>query len=377
MRRTGTRAPEREPTPQHAVRPTPSQGVRGRTGSPSGARAPVSVPRSLACNALNAGRCIAVLLALTLVTGCADRTPQVPTGRPAVDSESSREEAVVAEFPVPAFEEGRTLDTIIRTDDGRIVAVASIRRDSLTPQRARADRIELFAWNSADRAFAPVDQQGFHWVHSYRLLSAGAGRRSPVLLVFTDGGGNDPLATRGATIITLRIPVIPSLRLSHGAPESVAARDTLLLLARARFLPPLAGVHNGYEYVDAIVRLEGDSLRDVRNETGAAIVQGQSRTALERYQQAIRLYGGFRYHAPLVITDSTAEDSAMAQAVGGAPQQPSPLCLPAAEALIALERAGNREERDRFWKRERPRLRPAMSPVELAALDSLARLRAH
>jgi hypothetical protein len=270
-------------------------------------------------------------------------------------------------FRLPVLGEGRTLDTLFELDldgDGDIeYIVTSIDRHDGVPKRARADKLQIYSWHPASADYRPLEEDTLRWITGLDLRDVtGDGRVD--LLVRCDGGGTDPIATEGLSIVSGDGGTIRRvLSLAHGAPEiaPLPSMTGSAILTHGRLWPPLVSLAGSVPYLEDLLGYRGGRFRSLRSEHPEKFLT-LARGAEYNYRQLRQRHAGdtLRY-----------TDSALAALRDSLVDEGSPLFTPAALVLLGYGRAGREESLRGFWRQEGGYLQRRMPTAQWTALNSI------
>ncbi len=266
----------------------------------------------------------------------------------------------------PQLPDGNRLDTIIRADlDGNgsdELIVASLGRDSIAPAIARADYIQFYTLDSAQRRYRLLYADSMLWASgiSVRRLARTGG---PVVIVTTDGGGNDEIATRGMSIYSGAGGGVGRIfQTNRGNPwiESLPGPDIARIVMEGQYWPPFMNHSQALRYIDDYLALRDGKLVSVRREYHEQFVA--------KAQEALARYGALRdrFKADTLRTG----DSALA-AANDSVDGPHPLFSPAALAILTLGRGGADRSLRSFWGSEWEYLERRIPPEQFQELATL------
>lgn len=302
---------------------------------------------------------VAALAAMVLLqTGCDDRDPDA-NGGPA-DTTADYD----LSFRAPEFPEGRSLDTMFSVDlddDGRReYVVASLERAGGVAPSARADLIEIYRFDTLSRSWRVVLSDTLLWAASYDLREI-TGDRTPEVIVRVDGGGNDPVATYGMHIYSGSGGTIRTIfNRDDGDPRigTIDDGDEPVLIVTGMIWPPLVPHVQSVPYVADIVAFDGTSMSSVRSRH-TEYFRRQADALLTAYAEDLK---SARPADTQLIGD---------EGLAGADIPDGSLFATTAQAIIALDQAGQTSTLRTFWNRERDTLRAVLPGEQFDQLEEL------
>lgn len=196
---------------------------------------------------------------LVIAVGCGEGDPR--------GEEIVREEprAEIPGFSQPEFGEGRELDTLfgvnLDADTLPEYVVTSLVRAERFPRGVRADRLEIWDFDTASGSWRLAMSDTLLWLDSLRLVDLTADGR-PEVVALTFAGGNDEVAGRGAAVYSGHtLPIRQIFGRGGGMPQVVTfeGRPYLLLFTQhwPEYLPHAAAV----PIPDELLTFEGGSSR--------------------------------------------------------------------------------------------------------------------
>lgn len=276
-------------------------------------------------------------------------------------------ESVTPEIPAfepPATEAERTIDTVIGIDlddDGtKEYIVGSLGTERMKSPEGRADRIEIFKYDTAEGAWKVVLSDAPLWVSSYRLREM-TGDRVPELVVTVASGGNDPVTSNGVTIYTGAERKIRVLwRMEEGNPQLISNspdRPTDVLI-HGTVWPPSVPHAYAVTYVKDIHGYNGSEMVSVKGLYGEYF-RKLSDSLLGEYREVrakVEEEGG--------AAGTDEYDGIGSNGLAGAGDDTSSeLFVAAASVMISLVEADRMSELRSFWNNEKDTLRRLL-PLE-------------
>ena len=291
------------------------------------------------------------LLGAILPVGCGESDPQT---RPA------RISARMPAFAPPTFEGGRRLDTIIAVDlddDGRQeYVVGSIAPQGMVPPEGRADRVEIYRLDTAQRRWRPVIRTELLWIADWRLREL-TGDRAPELVLPIASGGNQPVASDGMAIYSGHGGTIRSLwGSSEGAPQiERTAEGEPYILTSETYLPDNLPHFLAVELPAAFVTLRGGTPAPAEA-IASDYFTTEGMSLLTEYEEIIGRFPGEEERGEGVV-DEEARSLLYAHVV---------------RMILLLDRAERTAELRAFWQREEPRLRTLLLEEQMILVEDLA-----
>lgn len=290
------------------------------------------------------------LVLVTLFAGCEGRDPG--DGGEVADTTASYD----LTFPDPTFAAGRTLDTLFSVDlddDGRReYVVTSLAKEAMTAPGARADLVEIYRFDTISRSWQVVLSDTLFWGTGYRLREM-TGDRAPEIIADVFGGGNDPIASNGMRIYSGdggKIRTI--LSADDGNPEirMLEGMNTPVVILHDLIWPPLVPHVQSVPYISDLLAFNGTAMASVRDRH-ADYFKRQADTLLARYAEGLK-------SARAPVAETIGENG-----LADADLPDGSLFALAAQAIIALDQAGEVSTLRNFWNRERDTLQ-AVLPAE-------------
>ncbi|MCB0712985.1 MAG: hypothetical protein KDD67_11705 [Ignavibacteriae bacterium] len=261
-------------------------------------------------------------------------------------------------FPEPVFSGNRTLDTLFAVDfddDGqREYVVTSIDRKGTIPTNGRADRLEIYRFDTASRAWKVVLTDTLLWSTIYDLEEL-TGDRASELVVETFGGGNDLTSSQGLRVYTGHGKNIRVLfERPDGSPviKRIDESTTPVILIYSEYWPEFVPHVQSTIYVSDLLSLANGTVESVRGKN-LPFFRREAEERMANYQQML---------AEAAIPDTASDRLDM---------EGTPLYVASAETIIALNEAQNREELRFFWNQQQDTLRRLLSEEEFDVLSQL------
>lgn len=272
-------------------------------------------------------------------------------------------------FRLPAFEEGRALDTVIPIDFDRTgkpeYVVAS--KDTVL-SLGRADLVTIYAYDSVSRGYIQRVNHLVTFAKEFATVDV-TGDGNPELVVYTWGGGNDLVASSGMVIYSHRNGEITRIyEASHGAPAldelpGVAGRAIML---HALFWPEFMSHGDAQLYLDDVLGYRKGAFASVRREQGM-IFRTLAQGHLDSYR-TLRTHHQFDTTGQTADTLGAESDSLDSGVIDA---RPHPLFMPSALAMILLGRANEKASLRSFWSSERSFLEKRIPAAQYEELEKV------
>jgi hypothetical protein len=273
--------------------------------------------------------------AALLAVGCSrsDRRPEEPD-----QSMMTIHDSI---FHPPQFPQGRTLDTVMALDfDGRgrqeyVVTSRTGAPDSIPG--ARADLVQIFSYDSLAHAFRAVLVDSLIGVHDMFLRDL-TGDGVPEVVVTTDGGGNDPIASRGLAVYSGSGGTIRTIfQRLDGDPELTTMRDAdgPVIVTHDLYWPDFVPHVGARAYANDLLAFKGDRFVSVRADHPKFFL-AEAQKYLDEYRH---------------VRDSVTRDTADFDAADD--DEKIVLGSPAALAMLSLRLAGAQASLRSFWDSEK------------------------
>lgn len=257
-------------------------------------------------------------------------------------------------FHMPAFEEGRILDTVMTIDfngSGKPEYVIASKDSALS--LGRADLITIYAHDSVSRGYIQRVNHLVIFARAYNVADVtGDGR--PELIVYTWGGGNDMVASNGVVIYSDRKGEITRIyQADHGAPalDALPGETGQVIMLHSLFWPDFMSHGDAQMYLNDILGYRKGEFVSVRRDHGM-VFRTLAQSSLDEYR-TLRV----RYQADTIAPALEAADSLGAEADSLdsdiADATPHPLFVKSALAMILLGRAEERASIRSFWSSEK------------------------
>ncbi len=313
------------------------------------------------------GGAIRILLAavavLALLAGCREEDPG--EGGEGADTTAAYD----LTFPDPAFPAGRELDTLFSVDlddDGRReYVVTSLVRDGVIPPGGRADRVEIYRFDTASRSWRVALADTLFWGTSYRLREM-TGDRAPEIVADVFGGGNDPIASSGLRIYSGHGGTIRTIfTRDDGNPQigSVEGVAEPVVILHDLIWPPLVPHVQSVPYVSDLLAFDGTTMASIRDRH-AEYFGKEADALLAAYAKGLK--------SAVPPTGDTDDGGMIGEnGLADADQPDGTLFVAAAQAMIALDQAGRASALRTFWNRERDTLRAMLPGEQFEQLEEL------
>lgn len=307
----------------------------------------------------------AALLFAVILAGCSpDEEPRAEPGPGAADTTVTLDGISFR----PQLPQGHALDTIIRADldgdGGDELIVASLLRDSTTPASARADYLQFYTLDSAARNYRLLFADSLRWATSIGLADLSI-TPEPEVVVHTDAGGNDEIATRGMSIYAggRGKTITRVYQTGRGNPsiEPASGHGLPRIVLHGLYWPPFMTHAQAIRYVDDYLVLRNGAVASVRKEEHDRFMASA--------EEALGEYG--RLRAQYTADTLGASDSLAATAPADSVDEPHPLFVPAALAIIRMGRGGAYPALRSFWGSERDYLERRLPPEQFKELEML------
>ena len=293
-----------------------------------------------------------LILLVIAAVGCGDDAPQI--------REDPDAGVVDMSFPDPVFSGNRTLDTLFSVDfddDGRReYVVTSIEDGKTVPVNGRADRLEIYRFDTATGAWNVVLTDTLLWTTRYDLQEL-TGDRASELVVETFGGGNDPTASQGMMIYSGHGRQIRRLlEVPDGAPtvRRIEGMTQPVILVRSEYWPEFVPHFRSTTYVSDLLSLTEGKVESVRGKN-LPFFRKEAEERMENYRR--------------MLQEATVVDT---EEIGGIEElEGNDLYVAAAETIIALNEAQDRDGLRSFWHVQQDTLRRLLSQEEFDVLDQL------
>lgn len=269
-------------------------------------------------------------------------------------------------FPDPTFPAGRTLDTLFSVDlddDGRreYVVTSFVREGVITPG-ARADQVEIYRFDTLSRSWRVVLTDTLLWGTAYRLREM-TGDRAPEIIADVFGGGNDPIASNGMHIYSGHGGTIRTiLSLDDGDPQigTLEGTEVPVVILHNLIWPPLVPHVQSVPYISDLLAFDGAEMKSIRDRH-AEYFQKQADALLSEYAKELE-------SAPV-----RSEDTEMVgeNGLADADAPDGTLFATTAQAIIALDQAGQSSTLRTFWNSERDTLRAVLPEEQYDQLEKL------
>lgn len=304
------------------------------------------------------------IVTLVVLAGCGKDEPRSEPGR--IDSVTAGEE-----FLLPAMEDGRRLDTVIAVDGAAphgARLVLSLGADTLRPANARADLLQLFVYDPAAHGYRVAVADTLRWITAVSRRDL-TGDGLAEIVVMSDAGGTDAVATRGVTIYA---PTQNGLRTLYSARNGDpsfavdAVHGDQLVMVRNEIWPDFASHADAVEYISDVLAYRNGVFTSVRREH-AGIFIDQANAALAEYG---RLRPQFAADTLKPKPDSSATPDSLT-VTDSLSDTVHPLFMKGALAMLSFGCAGQARSVRAFWASESDYLETRLPRVQFAELRAI------